>query len=451
MKKYLVPIVAFGFIFWGGGTAGATGSEGLAAFSDVPVNDWAYTAVNKLATDGIIEGYNNSAFQGATPISRYEMAILIARAMTKVEKANATDKEIIKKLGIEYDAELKKIGAVDQRIKTVNDKEDKSDRIKFSGEFYTMLINFNDRIESPNAKGSVYRSRFLLNVTDKVDDATTIYTRFGVRNYFGGNNGLTQSFATNTAASYQALDHYGVKHTDKNGITYNVGRQDIALGQGLLLSTGGDAQWNNQFDGLVVNGKLGTIDATVLLGKTTSANALTPWNDVPASWYGVDLKNKIGEKISVGATFVRHRFDTGVGLNLPTDIQSMWAVNTSIKINPHLSINAEYGKSDADSNNQAFHCGATYTMGKDSLTATYINVEGKSIDPYNSVYSGIGSFFNGQGINNLGTMRNWSGMTYSYAHQLSKNTFVDVYLVDATTPGQGGHDVETGIGWHVTF
>lgn len=160
MKKYLVPIVAFGFIFWGGGTAGATGSEGLAAFSDVPVNDWAYTAVNKLATDGIIEGYNNSAFQGATPISRYEMAILIARAMTKVEKANATDKEIIKKLGIEYDAELKKIGAVDQRIKTVNDKEDKSDRIKFSGEFYTMLINFNDRIESPNAKGSVYRSRF---------------------------------------------------------------------------------------------------------------------------------------------------------------------------------------------------------------------------------------------------------------------------------------------------
>lgn len=448
MKKCLVTIVALVFMIGGFGTAA---EASLTPFTDVPANDWAYTAITQLVKDGIIEGYSDGTFQGDRPISRYEMAILVARAMTKEEKANATDKEIIKKLEVEYNTELEKIGAIDQRVKMVEDKVSNLDKLQFSGNFYTMVIHFNDGIETSNTKGTLYRSRFLLNMTDRLDDSTTVYARFGERNYFGGNNGLTQSFATNTTASYQVLDHYGVKHTDTHGITYNVGRQDVLLGQGLLLSTGGDAQWNNQFDGLVATGKVGTVDTTVLIGKTTAANALAPWNDVPASWYGLDLKNKLGENVSLGATFVKHRFDTGVGLNQTTDAQNMWAVNTSIQTSPHLSINAEYGKSDSESDNRAFHYGATYTMGKDSLTATYISVDGKSIDPYNSVYSGIGSFFNGQGINDLGTMKNWRGMEYSYIHQLSKNTFVDLYLVDATTPGQSGHDVEEGFGWHVTF
>lgn len=446
MKKILVTILTLVFIL---GIFGTAAAANLTPFTDVPAKHWSYAAITQLAKDGIIDGYGDGTFRGDRTISRYEMAILVARAMTKLDKADKANKVLIEKLESEYNTELVQIGALDARVTAVEKKVNDLDKIHFSGDVYTMLIGVNDAIQNPGANGSVWRSRILLNMTDKVDDATTVYLRFGERNLFGGDDSVTQPWATNTNAPYRVLDHYGFKYTN-NGITYNMGRQDVSLGHGLLLSTGGDAQWNNQFDGLVASGKLGTVDTTVLVGKTTTAYDLG--GDVPASWYGLDLKSKVGDNVSLGTTFVRHRFDPGVGYNLPTKGQNMWAVNTSITASPNFSINAEYAKSDFASDNKAYTFGGTYAMGKnDSLSATYVRVDGMSIDPYNSTFSAIGAFFNGQGLNNFATMRDWRGMEYYYNHKLTKSSFLDFYLVDAKTPGHSGHDIEEGLGWHVMF
>ena len=55
-------------------------------FSDVPLDHWAYNAVNKLAETGLIEGYPDGTFKGKQPLTRYEFAQAIARLMDRVEQ-----------------------------------------------------------------------------------------------------------------------------------------------------------------------------------------------------------------------------------------------------------------------------------------------------------------------------------------------------------------------------
>lgn len=55
----------------------------LQLFPDVPQNHWAYEYVAQLAGNGMIEGYPNGNFAGDRPMTRYEFAAILYRAMTK--------------------------------------------------------------------------------------------------------------------------------------------------------------------------------------------------------------------------------------------------------------------------------------------------------------------------------------------------------------------------------
>ena len=79
-------------------------------FSDVPAKHWAYEAVYKLAKAGIVSG-DKGRFSGDNTITRYEMAVMVANAMTKWEKADSEQKALIEKLQREFNADLVKLGA----------------------------------------------------------------------------------------------------------------------------------------------------------------------------------------------------------------------------------------------------------------------------------------------------------------------------------------------------
>jgi hypothetical protein len=84
----------------------ATGS-----FSDVPAGHWAYGAVEKLAKSGIVDGYGDKTFRGDRTMSRYEFAIVIAKALDKFDSADEADKQLIDKLSSEFSGELNRLGA----------------------------------------------------------------------------------------------------------------------------------------------------------------------------------------------------------------------------------------------------------------------------------------------------------------------------------------------------
>ncbi len=82
-------------------------------FADVPLNHWAYDAVDYLAAKGVIIGYPDGTFGGNRMLTRYEFAEAIARVMAYVEDmdfASAEDVAILEKLAIEFADELASLG-----------------------------------------------------------------------------------------------------------------------------------------------------------------------------------------------------------------------------------------------------------------------------------------------------------------------------------------------------
>jgi hypothetical protein len=94
MKRLLLAAVALTAV---GGAANAQ----VGGFSDVPANHWAAQSVARLAALGIINGFpadpqakpapvKKSGFDGAKPVTRYELAVTLYRFVQYLER---TDKQ----------------------------------------------------------------------------------------------------------------------------------------------------------------------------------------------------------------------------------------------------------------------------------------------------------------------------------------------------------------------
>jgi len=59
-------------------------AAGHGSFSDVPADHWAYNAINKLVAAGIVEGYPDGEYKGQQSMTRYEMAVMVSRALDNI-------------------------------------------------------------------------------------------------------------------------------------------------------------------------------------------------------------------------------------------------------------------------------------------------------------------------------------------------------------------------------
>jgi hypothetical protein len=99
-------------------------------FADVPANHWAYQAIQSLAADGLIDGYPDGSFKGDRPLTRYEMAAIVARAIAKLEATGAgtaskTDLDALQKL---IDALKDELDALGVRVTSLEDAVASLDR-----------------------------------------------------------------------------------------------------------------------------------------------------------------------------------------------------------------------------------------------------------------------------------------------------------------------------------
>jgi len=99
-------------------------------FADVPANHWAYAAIQTLAADGLIDGYPDGSFKGDRPLTRYEMAAIVARVVAKIEAngagtASKSDLERLQKL---IDALKDELDALGVRVTSLEDSVASLDR-----------------------------------------------------------------------------------------------------------------------------------------------------------------------------------------------------------------------------------------------------------------------------------------------------------------------------------
>lgn len=92
-------------------------------FATVPQSTGYYEDVAALVHDGLIDGYTDADFNKNRPITRYEMAMFTAKAMSKTSSANAADTQKIQKLMKEFQSEL-----TDMHVKVPGVKAAKSEK-----------------------------------------------------------------------------------------------------------------------------------------------------------------------------------------------------------------------------------------------------------------------------------------------------------------------------------
>ncbi|WP_213698283.1 S-layer homology domain-containing protein [Acetomicrobium sp.] len=185
MKKLLALVAVFALV------AFAAPAFAANPFVDVPMNHWAYDAISQLAAKGIIQGYPDGTYRGNQPMTRYEMSMLVARALATVDmdKASKEDVEMLKKLVVEFKDELEALGvrvdALDERVAVL---EENLGGWKFWGElrFDARWADEGDGAYDRGYSGYTHRgetefdlNRFRIWMSKQIDDKTTITARIG--------------------------------------------------------------------------------------------------------------------------------------------------------------------------------------------------------------------------------------------------------------------------------
>ena len=215
MKKSLVLAMAMAL----GVTASAYAAN---PFSDVPAGHWAYDAVNKLAAEGVVDGYPDGTYGGDKLMTRYEMAQIVAKAMAK--GAN------VDKLAAEFADELDSLGV------RVANLEKKADNVKITGQ---IRASYRDVDGTNGSNVGRLRTRLFVNGTINEDWAYT--GRFENNQYFTNHeeNGGDDTVKFNWAYVTGKV----------GGVKVEAGRQDFTnadvvdiTGDGVKLAYGSDWQ-----------------------------------------------------------------------------------------------------------------------------------------------------------------------------------------------------------------
>ncbi|MBM3450814.1 MAG: hypothetical protein FJX78_07510, partial [Armatimonadetes bacterium] len=206
-------------------------------FADVPTNHWAYDAIAELAAKGLVEGFPDGTFKGKQPVSRYEMAMVIARIIARIEaiptppplpanlvrqpalaaatarinannvaitglttrvNASAQNIALLQRLVNEFRAELQALGVrVTALEEELNAVKGRLDNTKITGNFLyfyesaatspsSTITDNNAQNVTTTAGGRLSQARVRLLIDGRVDPNTNVFTQLRFR-YNQGN------------------------------------------------------------------------------------------------------------------------------------------------------------------------------------------------------------------------------------------------------------------------
>ncbi len=127
-------------------------------YSDVPVNHWAYKAIEDLTEKGLIVGFPNGTFRGSKPLTRYSFAVVVSRMLDRYAEltqngnfVSKTDLKTIEDLVSEFINEIESISEDIKEIKS-DVKELKSDVEKNKTDISELKENVNSKNDEIDSK-----------------------------------------------------------------------------------------------------------------------------------------------------------------------------------------------------------------------------------------------------------------------------------------------------------
>jgi len=118
-------------------------------FPDVPENHWARDAVASLAARGLVEGYPDGTFKGDRASTRWEVAMIMARFLAKMEEEHATFaskadlaevRKLVNALREELDALGVRVTNLEEGVARLDSRVSELERITFYGMVETRVV-----------------------------------------------------------------------------------------------------------------------------------------------------------------------------------------------------------------------------------------------------------------------------------------------------------------------
>jgi len=137
MKKRVLSFVAATWML-----SAAMPAMAAPLFPDVKDDHWAKDAVAKLAAQGLLEGYPDGTFKGDRAATRWEVAMIVARLLAKMEQAHATfatkaELDEVRKLANALKDELDALGVrvtnLEENVSRIDKRVSELERITFYG------------------------------------------------------------------------------------------------------------------------------------------------------------------------------------------------------------------------------------------------------------------------------------------------------------------------------
>lgn len=329
MRKQLAVLAATAVL-------GVTSALAAHPFSDVTAQDWAYQAVERLATEGVIEGYPDGTFKGQRNITRYEMAQMIARADAHQDEVTAEQRATIQRLANEFANELQAFGV------RVNRLEDKVGNFKFSGDARLRYTNMD--LKEKKTKSS--KSGFLYRARVKFEAEANDRTKVGVRLHSGDTSFNPEGNSSGPEGDKgNGIDEAYVQYKINNHTLATIGKKDYIVGNGLT--------YDNQLRGAVVNYDRNKLNAIFAYGYIES-------NDKAVSVY--QLNYRINDNATVKGFYLNRHSSKNNGYTTKK-AADIFGGSLDFKLGHHKNIwvGGEYiRKASQGANGEAWTAGIGY-------------------------------------------------------------------------------------------
>ena len=347
MKKQGVLILAALFT---ASVSGTTLAASTNPFDDVPKGHWAYSAINQLVKDGVIGGYSNGTFNGDKPVTRYEMAVIVGKAMSNsnkaaVEKATAEDRAALEKLETEFSTELKDLGVRVEKL------EKYAAGFKWWGDArYRYQTDYKNDMKNTNTyeNSSHIQARLRLGIWGNVADNLEVYGRVKIDNDTNVYDGWSSTPHSASGSHGNAfLDLMGLNWYNKD-LKVSVGRIPVNIGQGAIW---GD---NNPVDGIYATYNFGKVAVSAGWGDLTAEN----WKAYNMPAFMANISAPVGDRTNITMghlktntsdntlSIMRYNAKTGAWTAPYALDQYSYGFNT--KLQDKLTLLAEYVTNRAD-------------------------------------------------------------------------------------------------------
>ena len=315
-------------------------------YADVPEGDWSYDAMASLVHQNLVRGVTDKTFDKNEIITRDDMAVLVAKALSKESVVDPDTKSVINKLAQEYAYELKIIGVDSGNGPAVDPASavNKIDKFFISGTGRIRLDKGHTggvTAQKGNSIGNYTPNSHVnldLNYGYKINDKWTFKgeSEYGRQLNYGGENETLQN---------SVFEQMYLTGPIADGVTVRAGRFSTFSPNGLVYDdkvTGGGITFGNKVTASIDAGKATSTDDNT---STVTVNG-QPYDYHSQNYQSILINAPLSKVTNLQAGYYR------IGGNvlqhqIPNNYVNYYTAGLSTTLAKNLYFNTAFSKSNA--------------------------------------------------------------------------------------------------------